>query len=213
MKLTSKSERLSIICKLVLVAVLILSAVIVFGSSKFVTNVQAQFPTVSIPTVTGSPQGPFVVVIGAEDEPANIRTGPNATYPKVGIMITGQTAPALGYYGNYIQIVYPAAPGGKGWIYIPKAQLLNGPVPLIEPPATQTPSITNTIDPTLAAQFSVEQKTTQLPTFTEPPPLLIPTFQEVSTNTVPGGLPIGFVIIILFGLGLFLALISLLRRG
>ena len=213
MKLTSKSERLSIIYKLVLVAVLILSAVIVFGSSKFVTNVQAQFPTVSIPTVTGSPQGPFVVVIGAEDEPANIRTGPNATYPKVGIMITGQTAPALGYYGNYIQIVYPAAPGGKGWIYIPKAQLLNGPVPLIEPPATQTPSITNTIDPTLAAQFSVEQKTTQLPTFTEPPPLLIPTFQEVSTNTVPGGLPIGFVIIILFGLGLFLALISLLRRG
>jgi hypothetical protein len=213
MKPTLKSEHVSIIFKLLLVAVLILSAVIAFGSSSFVTNVQAQFPTGSIATVTGSPQGPFVVVIGAEDEPANIRTGPNATYPKVGIMITGQTAPALGYYGNYIQIIYPAAPGGKGWIYIPKAQLLNGPVPIIEPPATQTPSITNTIDPTLAAQFSVDQKTTQLPTFTEPPPLLIPTFQEVSTNMVPGGLPIGFVIVILFGLGLFLALISILRRG
>lgn len=173
----------------------------------------AQFPTVDMATVTGSPQGPFVIVIGAEDEPANIRSGPNATYPKVGIMITGQTAPALGYFGNYIQIVYPAGPGGKGWIYIPKAQLINGPVPVIDPPPTETPSITNTIDPTLAAQFSVEQKTTQLPTFTEPPPLLIPTFQEVSTNTVPGGLPIGFVIVILFGLGLFLALISLLRRG
>ena len=204
---------MSIMSKILLVAALILSALIAFGSPKFVNNVQAQFPTVSIPTVTGSPRGPFIIVIGAEDEPANIRTGPNATYPKVGIMITGQTAPALGYYGNYIQIVYPAAPGGKGWIYIPKAQLLNGPVPVIEPPATQTPSITNTIDPTLAAQFSVEQKTTQLPTFTEPPPLLIPTFQEVNTNTVPGGLPIGFVIVILFGLGLFLALISLLRRG
>lgn len=213
MKLPSKPKQVSIIYKFLLMAVLILCAIIVFGSTKFVNNVYAQFPTVSIPTVTGSPQGPFVVVIGAEDEPANIRTGPNATYPKVGIMITGQTAPALGYFGNYIQIVYLGAPGGKGWIYIPKAQLLNGPVPLIEPPATQTPSITNTIDPTLAAQFSVEQKTTQLPTFTEPPPLLIPTFQEISTNTVPGGLPIGFVITILFGLGLFLALISLLRRG
>ena len=213
MKLTPKSEHLSIIYKLLLVAVLILSALIVFGNSRFVTNVQAQFPTVNIPTVTGSPQGPYVIVIGAEDEPANIRTGPNATYPKVGLMITGQTAPALGYFGNYIQIIYPAAPGGKGWIYIPKAQLLNGPVPVIEPPATETPSITNTIDPTLAVQFSVEQKTTQLPTFTEPPPLMIPTFQEVSTNTVPGGLPIGFIIVILFGLGLFLALISLLRRG
>ena len=213
MKITSKSEQVSIIYKLLLVAVLIFCAILILGSPTLVSDVHAQFPTVNIPTVTGSPQGPFVVVIGAEDEPANIRTGPNATYPKVGIMITGQTAPALGYYGNYIQIVYPAAPGGKGWIYIPKAQLLNGPVPIIEPPATQTPSITNTIDPTLAAQFSVDQKTTQLPTFTEPPPLLIPTFQEVSTNMVPGGLPIGFVIVILFGLGLFLALISLLRRG
>ena len=213
MKPTPKTEQVSIIYKFVLVAVLICCAFFALGSPRFVTSVQAQFPTVSIPTVTGSPQGPFVIVIGAEDEPANIRTGPNATYPKVGIMITGQTAPALGYFGNYIQIVYPAAPGGKGWIYIPKAQLLNGPVPVLEPPATETPSITNTIDPTLAAQFSVEQRTTQLPTFTEPPPLLIPTFQEVSTNTVPGGLPIGFVIVILFGLGLFLALISLLRRG
>jgi hypothetical protein len=213
MKTKSESDPKTPVYRPILVVVLILCALITFGSPKVITNVQAQFPTVSIPTVTGSPQGPFVIVIGAEDEPANIRTGPNATYPKVGIMITGQTAPALGYYGNYIQIVYPAAPGGKGWIYIPKAQLLNGPVPVIEPPATQTPSITNTIDPTLAAQFSVEQKTTQLPTFTEPPPLMIPTFQEVSTNTVPGGLPIGFVIIILFGLGFFLALVSLLRRG
>ena len=213
MKPNSSFEQVSIIYKLLLVAVLIFCAILILGSPKLVTDVHAQFPTGSIKTVTGSPQGPFVIVIGAEDEPANIRTGPNATYPKVGIMITGQTAPALGYYGNYIQIVYPAAPGGKGWINIPKAQMLNGPVPLIEPPATQTPSITNTIDPTLAAQFSVEQKITQLPTFTEPPPLLIPTFQEVSTNTVPGGLPIGFVIIILFGLGLFLTLISLLRRG
>jgi len=209
----AKSDQVLPINRVILLVVLIGCAFLAFSSPKMVRDVHAQFPTVSILTVTGSPQGPFVIVIGAEDEPANIRTGPNATYPKVGIMITGQTAPALGYYGNYIQIVYPAAPGGKGWIYIPKAQLLNGPVPLIEPPATQTPSITNTIDPTLAAQFSVEQKTTQLPTFTEPPPLLIPTFQEVSTNTVPGGLPIGFVIIILFGLGLFLALISLLRRG
>lgn len=213
MKPNLKSDQKTLANRFIVVVVLIVCAVLALSSPRMVTDVHAQFPTVNIPTVTGSPQGPVVVVIGAEDEPANIRTGPNATYPKVGIMITGQTAPALGYYGNYIQIVYPAAPGGKGWIYIPKAQLLNGPVPLIEPPATQTPSITNTIDPTLAAQFSVEQKTTQLPTFTEPPPLLIPTFQEVSTNTVPGGLPIGFVIIILFGLGLFLALISLLRRG
>lgn len=197
----------------ILSLLLVAAFVLVLSSSFVVGDVQAQFPTVDIPTVTGSPMGPYVIVIGAEDEPANIRSGPNATYPKVGIMITGQTAPALGYYGNYIQIVYPGTQGGKGWIYIPKVQLLNGTVPLLEPPPTQTPSITKTIDPTLAAQFSVEQKTTQLPTFTEPPPLMIPTFQEVSSNTVPGGLPTGFIIVILFGLGLFLALIALLRRG
>jgi len=207
----AKSDQALPIYRVILVVVLIVCAVLALSSPKMVRDVHAQFPTGSIPTVTGSPQGPFVIVIGSED--ANIRTGPNATYRAVSYMAPGQTAPALGYFGNYIQIVSPAAPGGKGWIYIPAVQLLNGPVPLIEPPATQTPSITNTIDPTLAAQFSVEQKTTQLPTFTEPPPLLIPTFQEVSTNTVPGGLPIGFVIIILFGLGLFLTLISLLRRG
>ncbi|MEA4811049.1 MAG: hypothetical protein VB108_00580 [Anaerolineaceae bacterium] len=201
------------IYRLFLAAVLVLCTILVFCSPSFVFQVQAQFPTVGIPTVTGSPQGPYVIVIGAEDEDANIRSGPNATYPKVGIMIAGQTAPALGYFGNYIQIVYPGAPGGKGWIYIPKAQLINGPVPVVEPPATETPSITNTIDPTLAAQFSVEQKVTRMPTFTEPPPLLIPTFQEVQTNTVPGGIPIGLVIVILFGLGFFLALIALLRRG
>jgi len=211
MKPNSSFEQVSIIYKLLLVAVLIFCAILILGSPKLVTDVHAQFPTVSILTVTGSPQGPFVIVIGAEN--ANIRIGPNATYRAVSVMTPGQTAPALGYYGKYIQIVYPAAPGGKGWIYIPAVQLLNGPVPELEPPVTETPSITNTIDPTLAAQFSVEQKITQLPTFTEPPPLLIPTFQEVSTNTVPGGLPIGFVIIILFGLGLFLTLISLLRRG
>lgn len=213
MKPNLKTDHKTSIYRFFVILVLILSAIFALGSPRMISDVYAQFPTVDMATVTGSPQGPFVIVIGAEDEPANIRSGPNATYPKVGIMITGQTAPALGYFGNYIQIVYPAGPGGKGWIYIPKAQLINGPVPVIDPPPTETPSITNTIDPTLAAQFSVEQKTTQLPTFTEPPPLLIPTFQEVSTNTVPGGLPIGFVIVILFGLGLFLALISLLRRG
>lgn len=207
----AKSDQVLPINRVILLVVLIGCAILAFSSSKMVRDVHAQFPTVSILTVTGSPQGPFVIVIGAEN--ANIRIGPNATYRAVSVMTPGQTAPALGYYGKYIQIVYPAAPGGKGWIYIPAVQLLNGPVPELEPPATETPSITNTIDPTLAAQFSVEQKTTQLPTFTEPPPLLIPTFQEVSTNTVPGGLPIGFVIIILLGLGLFLALISLLRRG
>jgi hypothetical protein len=213
MKPNHKTKQKSWIYRLILILLVSLSVLFVLGSPRMISEVYAQFPTVNMATVTGSPQGPFVIVIGAEDEPANIRTGPNATYPKVGILITGQTAPALGYFGNYIQIIYPAAPGGKGWIYMPKAQLINGPVPVINPPPTETPSITNTIDPTLAAQFSVEQKTTRLPTFTEPPPLLIPTFQEVSTNTVPGGLPIGFVIVVLFGLGLFLALISLLRRG
>ncbi|MDP2974741.1 MAG: hypothetical protein Q8N45_00880, partial [Anaerolineales bacterium] len=59
------------------------------------------------------------------------------------------------------------------------------------------PRTTPTIDPTLAAAFSIPTTPTRLPTFTPPPPLVIPTF----TPAVSGGgsVPMGWVI---FGLGL-----------
>jgi len=178
-------------------------------------SVWAQFPTVSIPTVTSSPRGPYirVLVTSTEYDPINVRSGPNSTYELVGSLLPGQEAPALGYYGDYIQIEYPGGPGGKGWVFANVVEVVGGPIPYLEPPPTETPAATNTIDPTLAAQFIITVQPTRLPTYTEPPPLAIPTFQSEVGTTAPGGLPVGLVIVVLAGLGIFLTLLAILRRG
>lgn len=178
-------------------------------------TVFAQFPTVSIPTVTSSPRGPYirVLITSTEYDPINVRSGPNSTYNLVGSLLPGQEAPALGYYGDYIQIEYPGGPGGKGWVFASVVEVYGGPIPFLEPPPTETPAATSTIDPTLAAQFIITIQPTRLPTYTEPPPLNIPTYETNLGTTVPGGLPVGLVIVVLAGLGVFLTLIAILRRG
>ena len=178
-------------------------------------TVYAQFPTVSIPTVTSSPRGAYirVLVTSTEYDPINVRSGPNSTYELVGTLLPGQEATALGYYGDYIQIEYPGGPGGKGWVFANVVEVYGGPIPLLEPPPTETPAATNTIDPTLAAQFIITVQPTRLPTYTEPPPLNIPTFETDLGTPAPGGLPVGLVIVVLAGLGVFLTIIAILRRG
>lgn len=175
----------------------------------------AQFPTVSIPTVTSSPRGPYVIVklITTVNDPINVRAGPNALTEQIGVLLVGQEANAIGQYGDYIQIEYPGGPGSKGWVYASYVDLIGGPLPLVEPPPTSTPQTTKTIDPTLAAQFIITAQPSRLPTYTEPPPLSIPTFVIEEGATAPGGIPMGFIIIGLGGLGIFIGLIALLRRG
>ena len=56
---------------------------------------QLQQPTVSIPTVTGTPEGPTIRV-NADNDQINVRTGPNTDYDAIGVMIAGETAAALG---------------------------------------------------------------------------------------------------------------------
>ena len=177
--------------------------------------VLAQFPTVSIPTVTSSPRGAYIRVLltTTEYDPINVRSGPGSIYELVGTMLVGQEATAYGYYDQYIQIEYPGGPGGRGWVFSNNVDVIGGPIPLLEPPATATPAITKTIDPTLAAQFIYTSQPSRLPTFTEPPALNLPTYQNITGNTAPGGLPLGLVIVVLAGLGVFLTLIAILRRG
>lgn len=177
--------------------------------------VLAQFPTVSIPTVTSSPRGAYIRVLltTTEYDPINVRSGPGSIYELVGTLLVGQEAKAYGYYDQYIQIEYPGGPGGRGWVFSNNVDVIGGPIPLLEPPATATPAITKTIDPTLAAQFIFTLQPSRLPTFTEPPALNLPTYQNITGNTAPGGLPLGLVIVVLAGLGVFLTLIAILRRG
>ena len=177
------------------------------------SDVSAQIPTVAIPTVTGSPQGPTVSVRRDEDQDSiNVRSGPSAKYDIIGVLIVGQTAPAKGRTpgGDWIQIFYPGVPDSTGWVYSPLVDV-SGSLPIVEPPPTPTPRTTPTVDPTLAAQFILEIPPTRLPTYTAPPPLVIPTFSAEETPPVPAGIPMGVLIIGMGFLGVFGILISLLR--
>ena len=174
----------------------------------------AQLPTVSIPTVTGTPSGIIVTVRPSQnDDFINVRTGPSTLYPAVGVLLVGQTASAFGRSpgGEWIQISYPGVAGGKGWVFTVLVSISPGELPIVEPPPTVTPQFTATIDPTLAAQFVVTQQPTRLPTFTEPAPLAIPTYVENTPNQLPGGIPMGMVIVVMGITGILLTLFSFIR--
>jgi Bacterial SH3 domain len=177
------------------------------------STTRAQIPTVAIPTVTGTPEGPTVTVRRDIDQDSiNVRSGPSTKYDIIGVLIIDQTAPALGRTpgGDWIQIFYPGVPGSIGWIYSPYVDP-HGNIPIVEPPPTPTPRITPTIDPTLAAQFIVEIPPTRLPTFTPPPAISIPTYPVGGTTQGTGGVPMGIVVIGMAVLGFFGMIISFLR--
>jgi hypothetical protein len=173
----------------------------------------SQPPTVSIPTVTGTPTGPMIVV----PDQVNVRAGPCTLCELIGLLIAGQQAPAIGRSpgGDWIQIAYPGVPGNVGWVYSPLV-VLDPPgasLPIVEPPPTATPRATATIDPTLAAQFNLGDVTaTRLPTFTPAGPVVQPTFaveSSESRSVIPPIVAIAGLVMV----GTFGMLISILRGG
>lgn len=194
--------------------------IFIFISFVFIYNVAntvvasppGQIPTISIPTVTGTATGPLVTVRPSQNETSiNVRSGPNRNYAKVGVLLVGQTVEAVGISsgGEWIQILYPGIAGGKAWVF---AVYVTdpGPLPILEPPSSPTPKYTATIDPTLAAQFVITEQPTRLPTFTESAPIVIPTFESNPPNQLPGGIPMGLVIVIIGIIGILLALFSVI---
>jgi uncharacterized protein YraI len=160
---------------------------------------------------TATPDGPRVLV----PEQANVRLGPSLDYEKVGVLIAGQGAPALGRSpgGDWIQIFYPGVQGNVAWVYAPNVILEAGQqlLPIIEPPPTPTPRVTATIDPTFAAQFNIGTlEATRLPTFTPADPVVLPTLAASDANGGRGFPPI-LAILGLLVLGLFGTVISFLR--
>ena len=200
--------------KFLILAVTIILLSTFFGIFKVNAFPLPQLPTVAIPTVTGTPSGVIITVRpSTSDQFINVRTGPSTLYPAVGVLLVGQTAPALGRSpgGEWIQIVYPGVAGGIGWVFTVLVVVSPGELPIVEPPPTVTPQHTATIDPTLAAQFIVTQQPTRLPTFTEPAPLVIPTYVDERPNQLPGGIPMGMVIVVLGITGILLTLFSFIR--
>lgn len=201
------------LAKLGLLVSLICGSVIFLWFSGAQASRNVQIPTGSVPTVTGSPLGAIVIVLNNEQGFANVRSGPGTLgYEIVGVLIEGQQAPALGrtVVGDWIMISYPGVPGGIAWIWKDLVEV-RGNAPIVQPPATNTPRVTATIDPTLAAQYLVDIPPTRLPTFTPPGEVSVPTFMPDSSSAQQDRIPIGFIIVGMAVLGIFGLLISFLR--
>ena len=173
-----------------------------------------QIPTVDIPTVTGTDRGVVVRVKNDDSNPQiNVRSGPGTEYDRVGTLVSNQEVVGKGRTegGSWILIEYQGGPDGYAWVYSSYVDYV-GDLPIVVVPNTPTPRITNTIDPTLAAQFIITVEPTRLPTFTEPAPLSIPTFDTVAGVNVTGGVPLGMIIVICGILGIIIGLFALSQR-
>jgi hypothetical protein len=174
-------------------------------------NVQAQQPTGSIPTVTGTPHGPTATIrVGLTGDRVNVRSGPSTLYdPPIGILLVGASVPVKGKSpaGDWLLIEYPGVPGGTGWVWALYMDVTPGEIPVVELPPAPIARTTITIDPTMASQFITTPLATRLPTYTPPPPLVIPTFVTITSQSFVG-IPIGLIIIGLLGLGVVIGLFS-----
>jgi uncharacterized protein YraI len=163
-------------------------------------------------TATPASNGASAYITQTYSEAINVRTGPSTVdYPTIGQLPVGSTAPALATspHHEWIEISFPAGPGGVGWIYAANVTL-TGTLQVVEPPPTATPLATATIDPTLVAAFQIEPTVTRLPTFTPAPPLVIPTYPD---PTVPvTGFPIGGAIFVIAVLAIMVLVVSLFGR-
>jgi uncharacterized protein YraI len=193
-----------------LIVIILLISLILFSH----TAVHAQ--TIVLCAAPGSSLSGIYVTVNADQVQVNVRSGPNSyQYEKIGILYTYESAPAIGRSpgGDWIQISCPGVSGGTGWIYAAYVTLsVENELPVLVIPETNTPVITLTVDPVLAAEFPVIQPTsTRLPTFTPASPQTPPSFPDISptplNKSLQGGLIIGVVIV-----GIMVLLISFLLR-
>lgn len=152
---------------------------------------------------------PVVVV----PELANVRAGPGTVYDQLGVLTAGQSSPALGRSAasDWIQIQYPPGSASEGWVYAPFVELQGGAVeslPVRAAPPTPTLPPTPADQPDLFAVTAVLP--TRLPTFT-PASAVTP---ESFDDPEPGqrGIPWAVIILVLFGVGVFGAVMAVVRR-
>lgn len=156
------------------------------------------------------------VTVNADQAQVNVRSGPNSyQYGKIGLLLTYESAPALGRSpgGDWIQVSCPGAPGGAGWVYAANVTLTaSGELPVVDIPITATPLFIPTVDPALAAEFPPIQPTvTRLPTFTPAAPQTPLVFVDAPALPMNGNLQ-GALIIVVAVLGLAVLLLSFFIR-
>ncbi len=152
--------------------------------------------------------GTVVTVI--YNEPINVRGGPSTVYyPIVGRVSPGDVLTGLGVSPGreWVQVSFPDAPDGVGWLYAAYVTVSGAELQIVEPPPTQTPIATATVNPTFAAAFIFQPTATRMPTFTPPPPLAIPQFTDAA-DVRPAGLSSGVIVISLLFISVTVFLIS-----
>ncbi len=151
-----------------------------------------------------------IVITVTYTDPMNVRAGPGTFYDIIGQIFPGDVFPALGISPGreWIQISYQ---GGIGWVYAPYVAVSGGELQVVEAPPTPTPLTTNTVDPTLAAQFHLTPTETRLPTFTPPPPMTEFVFEE-QDSPPSSGIPSGYFVAILGIFGLIGLVVSFISR-
>lgn len=149
-------------------------------------------------------------------EPINVRGGPSTVYyPVVGRVFPGDVFQGIGVSPGreWVQVAFPGAPGGVGWLYAIYVSVEGGELQIVEPPPTATPIATETINPTFAAAFVYEATSTRKPTFTPPPPFEIPQFND-EVIARPSGIASGWLAVGLLFLGAIGYLVTLVfKRG
>ena len=147
----------------------------------------------------------------------NVRAGPGTDYDLVGTMVNGQSGVILGQAqrGPYlwIKIIYVGGPNNEGWVLKDLVRIVGelNTVPVLAPPATPTVPPTPGVEAP-AGSATPNPNGAWLPTFTAPPPVVRPTLLPVQGIREGGGIPPALIIIGLFVLGSFGALVSVLRR-
>jgi hypothetical protein len=193
-------------------------AVIVLGVIIALAGLAVQAGLAAAPLALQTTATPASVPKILVPDQVNVRLAPCVECELVGVLIAGQQARALGRTpgGDWIQIVYPGVPGNVAWVYAPLVQIIDlgaGALPIVEPPATPTPRVTATIDPTLAAQFNLSGGLpTRLPTFTPSGPVAVPTLANGDDSRTSGFPPILAIagLLVVGGAGM---IVSLLRGG
>lgn len=179
----------------------------------FASHVQIMAFAQVISTATPGGNQPYITNTYLTEPSINVRAGPStAYYDIIGTLPQGATATALGVSPghDWIEIAYPAGPGGVGWVYAANVTLSPGFLQVIEPPPTATPLATATFDPTFVAQFNIQPTSTRLPTFTPPAPLVIPTFSQTTSSS--SHFPMGILIVVISLIGMLVLLVSFITR-
>ena len=132
---------------------ILLIALVVNFSNRGTESGEAPAPVETVPSevVTVAPPEPTIVPPTPEaGEPSvtangivNVRSGPGVNYPRIGLLIDGQTANAIGRSADnaWWVIEFPVPPDNQGWVaaeYVTATNVDN--VPIIQAPAPPEPT-------------------------------------------------------------------------